>query len=200
LHGKFLVSNIEDLVKGNEGRYDVVTFFEVLEHMADPVSFIRSVFLSLKEGGYAACSVPNRERMRIPMLLFPEREYPPSHLTYWSKDAITKFFENHGFSIVSITEEPLKLLDEMWSFGIIQRCRLDVLAHIFTRGVRPDSELSLEGKSSLKSGFRKKLLMVGAIFYQVVLSTVVGVITIPFRLLLRRSGFSMLIIAKKKAV
>jgi 2-polyprenyl-3-methyl-5-hydroxy-6-metoxy-1,4-benzoquinol methylase len=40
----------------------VITFFEVLEHQDKPREFLEMVKGLLKEGGYIAGSVPNRER------------------------------------------------------------------------------------------------------------------------------------------
>lgn len=44
-------------------KFDVITFFEVLEHQDNPKKFIENVKILLKEGGYIAGSVPNRERL-----------------------------------------------------------------------------------------------------------------------------------------
>lgn len=41
--------------------FDVVTFFEVLEHQAEPAEFLRGVKACLKPRGTIALSVPNRE-------------------------------------------------------------------------------------------------------------------------------------------
>src|SRR5260370_24843402 len=43
-------------------KFDLVTFFEVLEHQAAPVYFLHRVSMVLKAKGTIALSVPNRER------------------------------------------------------------------------------------------------------------------------------------------
>jgi len=43
-------------------RFDVVTFFEVLEHQAAPAEFLQKVKTCVRPGGMIALSVPNRER------------------------------------------------------------------------------------------------------------------------------------------
>src|ERR1700692_553808 len=45
-----------------DDKFDVVTFFEVLEHQAAPAEFVEKVKTCLRPGGYIALSVPNRER------------------------------------------------------------------------------------------------------------------------------------------
>jgi 2-polyprenyl-3-methyl-5-hydroxy-6-metoxy-1,4-benzoquinol methylase len=71
-----------------ERKFDVVTFFEVLEHQAEPVSFLRSVKRCLRANGYVALSVPNRERWQTgPDVL----DYPPNHFLRWSPAALDDF-------------------------------------------------------------------------------------------------------------
>lgn len=48
-------------VKENESQFDVVTFFQVLEHIADVHSFLTSALLTLKTGGKVILAVPNNE-------------------------------------------------------------------------------------------------------------------------------------------
>lgn len=47
----------------NDLSFDVITFFEVLEHQGRPLEFINNVRKVLKADGYIAGSVPNRERL-----------------------------------------------------------------------------------------------------------------------------------------
>ena len=51
-----------EFVRERNLKFDVITFFEVLEHQDRPMEFLRMVRELLKEGGYIAGSVPNRER------------------------------------------------------------------------------------------------------------------------------------------
>jgi 2-polyprenyl-3-methyl-5-hydroxy-6-metoxy-1,4-benzoquinol methylase len=44
-------------------KFDVITFFEVLEHQDKPREFLEMVKGFLKGGGYIAGSVPNRDGM-----------------------------------------------------------------------------------------------------------------------------------------
>jgi SAM-dependent methyltransferase len=87
-------------------RFDVVTFFEVLEHQAAPVEFAQSVRACLQPGGLIALSVPNRERwLTGPDVL----DYPPNHFLRWNAEALRKFFVGQGFEVLSICEEPAGL-------------------------------------------------------------------------------------------
>src|SRR5258708_10331674 len=84
-------------------KFDVVTFFEVLEHQAAPVEFLRKVNMVLKPRGTIALSVPNRERwMTGPDVL----DYPPNHFLRWNAAALKHFLSAQGFEVLSIREQP----------------------------------------------------------------------------------------------
>jgi SAM-dependent methyltransferase len=85
-------------------RFDVVTFFEVLEHQEDPQSFLNIAVDCLTRDGYIALSVPNRNRWQKG---FESLDYPPNHLTRWSPTALRNLLERNGFEVLSMKEEPL---------------------------------------------------------------------------------------------
>jgi len=83
-------------------KFDVVTFFEVLEHQTEPAEFLRGVKDCLKPGGTIALSVPNRERwLTGPDVL----DYPPNHFLRWNAGALRKFLGAQGFEVLSVREE-----------------------------------------------------------------------------------------------
>ncbi len=85
-----------------EERFDVVTFFEVLEHQAAPVKFLQRVKACVQPGGMIALSVPNRERwLTGPDVL----DYPPNHFLRWNAAALRQFLSTQGFGVVSICEQ-----------------------------------------------------------------------------------------------
>lgn len=84
-------------------KFDVVTFFEVLEHQATPREFLQKVNMVLKPWGAIALSVPNRERwMTGPDVL----DYPPNHFLRWNAAALKQFLSAQGFEVLSIREQP----------------------------------------------------------------------------------------------
>jgi len=94
---------ITDFVKKySADKFDVITFFEVLEHQADPLEFLESVKACLCSRGYIALSVPNRGRWQTgPDML----DYPPNHFLRWSELALNKFLSAGGFEVVSLREQ-----------------------------------------------------------------------------------------------
>jgi SAM-dependent methyltransferase len=86
-----------------EEKFGVVTFFEVLEHQAEPAKFLEEVKACLRTCGYVALSVPNRERwLTGPDVL----DYPPNHFLRWSAGSLRQFLGSRGFEVLSEKEQP----------------------------------------------------------------------------------------------
>jgi SAM-dependent methyltransferase len=84
-------------------QFDVVTFFEVLEHQAAPVEFLQKVRARVRTGGLIALSVPNRERWLTGADVL---DYPPNHFLRWNVGALKTFLSEQGFEVLSIREQP----------------------------------------------------------------------------------------------
>jgi SAM-dependent methyltransferase len=83
-------------------KFDVITFFEVLEHQDKPREFLEMVKGLLKEGGYMAGSVPNRESMFIEIVRDNYIDYPPHHFLRFSKSSLEKALNFAGFKDVVV--------------------------------------------------------------------------------------------------
>jgi SAM-dependent methyltransferase len=88
-------------------QFDVVTFFEVLEHQAAPVEFLQKVKSCLRPRGYIALSVPNRERWLTGQDVL---DYPPNHFLRWNAAALRRVLSAQGFEILSLKEQPPGIL------------------------------------------------------------------------------------------
>jgi SAM-dependent methyltransferase len=85
-------------------KFDVITFFEVLEHQASPLEFLRAVKSCLRPRGHIALSVPNRERwLTGPDVL----DYPPNHFLRWNAGALRKLLDAQGFEVLTVREQPV---------------------------------------------------------------------------------------------
>jgi len=84
-------------------KFDVITFFEVLEHQDKPREFLEMVKGLLKDGGYIAGSVPNRERLFVEMdWKYFHGDYPPHHFLRFSKSSLEKALNFSGFKDVEV--------------------------------------------------------------------------------------------------
>jgi SAM-dependent methyltransferase len=90
-------------------QFDLVTMFEVLEHLGEPVEVLRSLRGMIRPGGFLAVSVPCYERW--PRLFDEEADYPPHHLTLWTPAALKACFERAGFEVDQIQRKPLQVTD-----------------------------------------------------------------------------------------
>lgn len=84
------------------GTFDVVTFFDVLEHQTEPGIFIDEVRAMVAPGGYVVGKVPNRNRVLAKVRRELDYDYPPHHTLMWSTDSVRKFFEHAGFELVRV--------------------------------------------------------------------------------------------------
>ena len=89
------------------GSFDVVTMWDVLEHVADPPAFLRRASALLREGGYLFVNVPDLESWaarlfgrRWPLLL-------PEHLNYFTRKSLTTCAEGAGLRVVASGRRPV---------------------------------------------------------------------------------------------
>jgi len=121
------LDNLPDPLRGR--RFDMVTFFEVLEHQSDPGDFIEQVRGVLRPGGRILLSVPNRNR-------WPVREfndYPPHHLLRWSQQALQAFLTREGCEITAL-DKTSRFSSANYFFGYFARLALYGLLGLRMRG------------------------------------------------------------------
>ena len=93
----------EDLPK-----FDIVTFFGLLEHIDNPLKLVQKVEKIIKPDGIIATSAPSKENLVVYMHSI---DLPPHHLSQWGREAIANLFQKIGFSIFHI-----EYLDQFQSF------------------------------------------------------------------------------------
>lgn len=85
------------------GRYDVVTAFQVIEHVADPLDFAQQLVALLRPGGTLIFCAPLHPSplTEIPNFLI---NAPPHHLTWWNASACQALAEAVNIEVVAISE------------------------------------------------------------------------------------------------
>ena len=81
--------------------FDVITAFDVLEHVDAPQPFLEMLRELLVPAGWLAINEPNRDRR--PNLHEPW-DYPPHHLTRWNKRSLANFLEGNGFFVAKMED------------------------------------------------------------------------------------------------
>ena len=121
--------------------FDVVTFFEVLEHQADPNAFLVEI-ACLRPRGFIALSVPNRERWQTSL---DALDYPPNHFLRWNSISLQTALKRHGFTVLSIKKEKptvaytAQQINNKWRTGV-SRSLAPGLPHWFRDEIQEDPE------------------------------------------------------------
>jgi SAM-dependent methyltransferase len=88
---------------------DIITLFDVLEHVSEPVELIDTIYDKLQPGGILCITVPRVDR--VPQFFDPIADSPPHHFTLWSSNSIKILLNNSNFSVINLVEKPLYLED-----------------------------------------------------------------------------------------
>ena len=93
---------IED-VPLHDDSFDVVTMWDVIEHLPDPASTLRAVYSALKPGGIFAVTTMDVEALfpRVAGKRWPW--YMQMHLVYFSKRTLGEMLRREGFEVVETT-------------------------------------------------------------------------------------------------
>jgi len=72
-------------------KFDAVTFWAVMEHLADPRLFLRQAAAILKPGGHCLILTPNMRSLAVRLLGAKYRYIFPEHLNYFTPATLRKF-------------------------------------------------------------------------------------------------------------
>lgn len=110
------VGDVINFLNVNQGKYDVITGFEIIEHLDKPREFLRAIHGALKPDGYLCLSTPNSSRIG------PRNEFwdfPYHHLTRWTKRSLRNIVEMENFKSIKIKEElPISFLISKTRVGL----------------------------------------------------------------------------------
>ncbi len=83
---------------------DLVTCFEVIEHVFNPKNFIASIYRLVKKGGFCLITGLGGDGFDIQTLGAKSRSiFPPHHLNFMSVRGLEQLFTNVGFFHVEVT-------------------------------------------------------------------------------------------------
>ena len=104
---------LEDDVSGLKGQFDVAFSFHVLEHVADPVEFVKEMLSWVKPGGKVGISVPN---MGGPLKFLNPcvSNMPPHHATRWRAETFEALAGKLALKVERVKCEPLVAADQYY--------------------------------------------------------------------------------------
>jgi 2-polyprenyl-3-methyl-5-hydroxy-6-metoxy-1,4-benzoquinol methylase len=85
--------------------FDAVCSFQVLEHVPDPTTFIRSTISLAKPGGKVVFAVPNSAGFEG--LGYDLLQYPPHHMSWWTEECFRSLPHLFPIRVEKIIAEPL---------------------------------------------------------------------------------------------
>ena len=84
------MQTIEEHAGTNKNKYDVVCFFQVLEHISSVKSFLDAAIACLKPGGLLIAAVPNNEPYLFGFNKYDWLNLPPHHMGWWNYASLNK--------------------------------------------------------------------------------------------------------------
>ncbi len=86
-----------------ESRYDVVTLFDLIEHLADPQRFLEQVAQILRPGGVLGVKTPNIDCPEAEVFGPHYHSLKREHLAFFSADSLTAMAAAAGFRPVDVS-------------------------------------------------------------------------------------------------
>lgn len=97
-------STIQEYLETRSGRADVVTAFQLLEHLPDPAQLLKDIAGCLRADGQLFIAVPNRLRSgRRPL---EPLDHPPHHLTRWDTSSLRLWGVRGHMELIETRFEP----------------------------------------------------------------------------------------------
>lgn len=93
----FSLEEFYDYAVSKNLKFDIITFFEVLEHQTDPNKFLDICKKLLNTNGYIAGSVPNSKSIFKGL-----GGYPPHHFLWFNKDSLYNVLKVNGFRDIEV--------------------------------------------------------------------------------------------------
>ena len=106
---------IEEFAQNNQNSQDVVVAFQVLEHIVNLDSFIKSSLTVLKKNGYFNIAVPNN----YSFIRYAQNNIlnlPPHHLLQWNEYSLEYIAKKYNLEIIDIYKEKVTNVHKSWFY------------------------------------------------------------------------------------
>ncbi len=123
------------------GKFNLITFFDLIEHIDNHQHFFELVRHLLYPQGYIAMSLPCRGGASF----LQPHDLPPRHLSRWNSESLVLFLEKQGFTTLEVKEERaswwfivMKLrfrYGRLVSFGLVRHFKTSGFVSIGTEGL-----------------------------------------------------------------
>jgi 2-polyprenyl-3-methyl-5-hydroxy-6-metoxy-1,4-benzoquinol methylase len=83
-----------------EKYFDIVTSFQVFEHLPTPCEDLKRLHKMMKQDGIVMIEVPNIDTWSVKLLGKRHRHFVQDHLNFFSKDTLAQMLEQNGFKVL----------------------------------------------------------------------------------------------------
>ena len=91
------------------GRWDIVSLFQVAEHLRDPLGVLTKIHSWLRPGGVLVLQVPNAASAQASLLRRRWSAFDvPRHLVHWTPATLTRALQQTGYEVVVIRYASLR--------------------------------------------------------------------------------------------
>ena len=98
--------NIEEHARDNFEKYDLIVCFQVIEHIADPKSFLSETVKCLKPNGLLIISTPNNDSY-LRYLTNASSNLPPHHVLHWNETSLKSIRKYLPLEVLHVHKEIL---------------------------------------------------------------------------------------------
>jgi SAM-dependent methyltransferase len=116
--GHFVFENLLhelDPVKTGGG-FDLITFFQVLEHVSDPVAIMKEAKTLLNPNGFISAAVPSADGI-YRLVPYDPHQWPPHHISRWRIADFTRLAEAAGMKLIESGGDILfgRQIEQAWN-------------------------------------------------------------------------------------
>jgi SAM-dependent methyltransferase len=98
--------DLEAACQTHAGAFNVISMFQVLEHIADFRSVLLQFRRLIRPGGLLIITVPDGDAMIRQTQLTGCHDMPPNHITKWTQQSLFRALRDAGFAPQVTVEEP----------------------------------------------------------------------------------------------
>ena len=111
---------IEKYSSENAGKFDVITCFQVLEHITDVKTFIENCLQCLKSGGRLVVAVPNSHPYIYRHDMYHTLNLPPHHAGLWNKGSLQSLCKYFPLEFIYTGFQPIGAELEYYTYIQLQ--------------------------------------------------------------------------------
>jgi 2-polyprenyl-3-methyl-5-hydroxy-6-metoxy-1,4-benzoquinol methylase len=107
----------EIMVDELDGGTEILTLFQVIEHVPSPVKFLLDAVRLVRPGGYIVIAVPNESRM-LGLLHYDPANWPPHHISRWRSADLITLGKTTGLNLIEQRSDLLTGQSILWAIKL----------------------------------------------------------------------------------